>query len=298
MPGKTKKGTLTKSYKQQHGLHHKHSDKYIKVYWPYLPVLLVVIVGITASIIILFNKPTSSVASTAITAPSLLTQTNQVRSASSQKPLQLNYDLNTAAQEKANDLASYNYWSAISPSGQSPWQLIKSSGYPYQTAGENMAYGFNSSKALLSAWVSSPGHKSNIVNGNFDEVGFGIAHAPDFRNQGPQTIVVALYASTNVPTIKTDNSGAFTSASLSQPTSVAITRAESITNKSGTLTIFITGLIAGSLVCFLVIRHSLVFKKWAVEGEELIIKHPVVDLIIVVLLVGVAILNQTVGFIS
>jgi hypothetical protein len=300
MSKKKKNGTLTNRYKKQHGLHHKHSDKYLKVYWPYIPVLMLVITGISMSIIIILNKPSTSIGSTNISATNLLSQTNQLRKSSDLSSLQLNPQLSTAAQEKANDMAVRNYWSPISPSGQTPWQIIKSTGYQYQTAGENLAYGFSTSSTLFSAWDNSVAHKDNMINSNFSDVGFGIAKAPDYQGQGPETIVVALYASTNTPTSTVSNqktNETFTTASISEPKNQAVVRAESYTGTNNNLSIFIIGLATGVICCFLIIRHGLVFKKWVTEGEQLIIKHPFYDVTLVVILLGVASLSQTIGFI-
>lgn len=301
MPNKPRQGSLTNRYKKQHGLHHKHSDKYLKVYWPYIPVLVLVLSGVFLSIAILINKPNNSLASTNISAPSLLTQTNELRKSSKLEPLQLNNQLTTAAQEKANDMAIRNYWSPISPNGQTPWQIIQSTGYHYQTAGENLAYGFSSSKSLFTAWDDSASHKGNMINGSFEDVGFGIARTPDYQSQGPETIVVALYGSTqpSATTLVSQNntSETFTSASLSEPKNQAIVRAESFTGSNNNYTIFITGLVVGVICCVLVVRHGLILKKWAVESEELVIKHPFLDVLLVIMVVGIASLNQTVGFI-
>lgn len=305
MSKKRKTGSLTTRYKKQHGLHHKHSSKYIKVYWPYLPVFVLVMGGIIASIAILLSKPDTPINSNSISSisiTSLYNATNSDRQSSKLSSLQLNSKLDTAAQEKANDMAMRNYWSPLSPSGQTPWQIIQSTGYQFQSAGENLAYGFSSAQSLLTAWLSSPSHRENILNGNYNDVGFGVADSPDFQNQGPQIIVVALYASTNAPTAASlsasKSSQAFTSASISLPNSQAVVKTDSILSNNGIVTIFISGLLVGTIGCFLIIRHGMLLRKWAVEGEKVIIRHPVMDIILVILLLGIASLNQTVGFIS
>jgi len=299
MPAKKKSGSLANRYKKQHGLHHKHSGKYIKVYWPYLPVLMIVLFGISASIIILLDKPDTSVASASISINTLVNSTNKARQSAKLSPLKISSELTKAAQIKANDMAVNDYWAPISPSGVTPWQIIQTTGYKYQTAGENLAYGFNSASSLNSSWLNSPSHSENILNPNFSDVGFGVAVAPDYQNEGPETIVVAFYGSTNPPVTSTatHNDQTFTTASINQPNSQTIARAESLTNKNGTITIFVTGLIIGVFGCFLIVKHGLLLKKWAFESEELIIKHPFFDILLVVLLLGVASLNQTIGFI-
>ncbi len=300
MAKKKRPGQLQTRYKKQHGLHHKHSGKYLKVYWPYLPVLVIVIIGVAFSISILLNKPVTPVTSASISSPAIFNKTNELRKSAGLSPLQINPQLTTAAQEKANDMAVRNYWSPISPNGQTPWQIIKTTGFQFQTAGENLAYGFSSSSQLFGAWVSSAGHKANMINKSFNNVGFGIAKTPDFQGQGPQTIVVALYGATQeagaiIPTQKSPQS--FTSASLSEPSNQTVVRAESITNSNNKITVFIAGLAIGIVGCFLILRHGLIIRKWALESEDLIVKHPFLDIALVSILIGVASLGQTIGFI-
>lgn len=125
----------------------------------------------------------------------LLQETNEERLDGSLKSLTLNSKLNSAAQAKANDMADRDYWSHNTPEGSPPWVFIASAGYEYQTAGENLAYGFDSSSAAVAGWMASPGHKANLMNTGYVDVGFGIANAADYQGGGQQTIVVAMYGS-------------------------------------------------------------------------------------------------------
>jgi len=299
MPNTKKSKQLTTRYKKQHGLHHKHNGKYIKVYWPYLPVLVFVLTGIAVSVFVLTNKHTSADASSNISAQAILNDTNQSRATANLQSLNLNKQLSTAAQIKANDMAKNNYWSPISPTGKSPWQIIKSTGYQYKYAGENLAYGFSDSKTLTNAWLNSNNHRLNILNSSFDDIGIGVAVAPNFQNQGTQTIVVALYGSSmaspnSVPII---NGPSYTSNSIALPSSQAVLN-NNVLSRYNKLFIFSTGLFVGMVGCYLVVTHGLLIKKWALEGEELIIKHPILDVILVIFILGLVSLNQTVGIIS
>lgn len=183
--------------KKRHGRHHKSSKHYAKTYWPYLPMLLVVAFGFVLNS---FWNGGSGVLSyaTAVDQTSLLQETNIQRSQNSRGALALNGSLQQAAQDKANDMAARNYWSHATPEGKQPWQFIAAAGYGYTTAGENLAYGFDSSATTISGWMNSPSHRDNLLSGNFKEVGFGIANNPNFQGEGEQTIVVAMYAAPKV----------------------------------------------------------------------------------------------------
>ncbi len=121
----------------------------------------------------------------------LATLTNQQRAQYGKPALQLNSKLNTGAQNKANDMIAKDYWSHVSPDGTQPWYFFTSAGYAYSSAGENLAYGFDTSAGAIDGWMNSPGHRANML-GDYKEMGFGIADGPNYQG-GPHTVVVAFY---------------------------------------------------------------------------------------------------------
>lgn len=123
----------------------------------------------------------------------LLSATNAQRSANGVSSLTENSKLNAAAQAKANDMVTRDYWSHQTPDGKQPWVFITNAGYQYLSAGENLAYGFMTSSGTVTGWMNSPPHKANLLSVNFTEVGFGIANSPNYVGNGPQTVVVAMY---------------------------------------------------------------------------------------------------------
>lgn len=179
--------------KKRQGLHHKASDPhYVKTYWPYLPMLLIVGLGFLLNITMTTGKAVLGYA-TSVAPTTLLSETNIQRGANGQSALTLNSKLASAAQAKANDMIAKDYWSHVAPDGTQPWQFISNAGYVYQSAGENLAYGFDSSAAAVAGWMNSPGHKANILNINYTEVGFGIANGENYQSNGQQTVIVAMY---------------------------------------------------------------------------------------------------------
>ncbi len=75
---------------------------------------------------------------------------------------------------KASDMFKYNYWSHVSPSGKTPWIFFDEVGYKYKYAGENLAVGFNTSSAVVDAWMKSPTHKDNILNSKYKDIGISV----------------------------------------------------------------------------------------------------------------------------
>ena len=90
-------------------------------------------------------------------------------------PLFENEKLNKAALAKANDMFLNQYFEHVSPSGVDPVKLVQSVGYDYITTGENLILGnFASEKELVQAWMDSPGHRANILNDRYTEIGVAI----------------------------------------------------------------------------------------------------------------------------
>lgn len=90
-------------------------------------------------------------------------------------PLSRNVMLESAAIAKANDMFKNQYFEHISPLGISPADLVKSNGYNYIVTGENLILGnFASEKELVQAWMDSPGHRANILNNRYTEMGVAL----------------------------------------------------------------------------------------------------------------------------
>jgi hypothetical protein len=108
--------------------------------------------------------------------PSVLVDyVNEDRGSASFEKLEWNQTLTRAAQEKANDMAAKGYFAHTSPEGVTPWSWFKKAGYAYQYAGENLAVYFSDSLDVHTAWMNSPAHRANILNGKFSEIGIATA---------------------------------------------------------------------------------------------------------------------------
>lgn len=101
--------------------------------------------------------------------------TNKERGEFSEKPLVRNATLDVAAKLKAEDMAKNEYFAHYSPTDVSPWHWFDEAGYVYAYAGENLAIHFTDSTEVVDAWMNSPSHRSNIVNGLYTEIGVGTA---------------------------------------------------------------------------------------------------------------------------
>ena len=112
---------------------------------------------------------------------------NVDRHTSSLPPLAINPILEETARRKALDMASRGYFAHVSPDGKNPWYWFTDTGYRFSYAGENLAVNFTDSLDVERAWMNSPGHRANILNGNFTEIGIATSRG---TYQGRDTIFV------------------------------------------------------------------------------------------------------------
>ncbi len=117
----------------------------------------------------------------------LVDLTNNNRQVNRVGLLELNSTLEKVAQLKADDMASRGYFAHNSPDGLTPWYWFGQVGYDFLYAGENLAVHFSDSGDVVRAWMDSPGHRANILNNKFSEI--GIATSRGFY-QGRETVFV------------------------------------------------------------------------------------------------------------
>lgn len=89
------------------------------------------------------------------------------------KELVLNHTLNGIATKKAEDMRDNNYFSHQSARYGSPFEMLQRFGVKYQSAGENIAAGQKTAQDVMKDWMNSSGHRANILNENYTELGVG-----------------------------------------------------------------------------------------------------------------------------
>lgn len=103
----------------------------------------------------------------------VISLTNQYRSQNGLPPLTYNAQLTQAAQNFAVQMGTLNFFSHTSPDGTDPGDRIVLAGYKPRTWGENIAYGYSTPAQVMTGWMNSSGHKANILNTSFKEIGVG-----------------------------------------------------------------------------------------------------------------------------
>jgi uncharacterized protein YkwD len=106
----------------------------------------------------------------------IITETNLQRQENGSLPaLKENTKLNEAASAKAGDILKNQYFEHVSPSGVGPGKLVQNYGYDFIVAGENLILGnFKDEKEVVQDWMNSPGHRANILNNRYTEIGVAV----------------------------------------------------------------------------------------------------------------------------
>lgn len=126
---------------------------------------------------------------TDISGSALLSLTNQQRAGAGVAGLKDNAELDSAAHAKAADMFAKNYWAHDSPTGETPWDFMVAAGYHYSAAAENLAMDFNTSQDVINGWMNSTGHRENMLNGSYVDVGFAVMNG---TLTGEQTTLVVM----------------------------------------------------------------------------------------------------------
>jgi uncharacterized protein YkwD len=112
---------------------------------------------------------------------------NRERAAQGESSLAPNLQLEQSAQAHTESMVSENYFEHISPQGETPVMRMRAAGYisgsriGYQV-GENIGWGTladSTPRAVVAAWMASPGHRANILNSHFHDTAVGVSpHLP------------------------------------------------------------------------------------------------------------------------
>ncbi len=98
-------------------------------------------------------------------------------------PLEPREALTCAARNHSYDMATEDYFDHVNPAGEQPWDRMARAGYPYRTAGENIAAGFALAADAVDAWLASDGHCANLMSTSYVDTGVGFYADPDATYQ-------------------------------------------------------------------------------------------------------------------
>ncbi len=108
---------------------------------------------------------------------------NDIRVKNGLPALKANWELSRVARYKSQDMADRSYFSHTSPTYGSPFQMMKAFGITYRSAGENIAMGYKTPQAVVDGWMNSSGHRANILNASFTQIGVGYVAEGNYWTQ-------------------------------------------------------------------------------------------------------------------
>lgn len=112
-----------------------------------------------------------------LTRAGVIADTNVQRNGNGGLPaLKENATLDRIAASRLEDMFAKQYFAHVSPSGASAQTVASSVGYAYLAIGENLALGnFDGDQGVVAAWMNSPGHRANILNARYTQIGAAVA---------------------------------------------------------------------------------------------------------------------------
>jgi uncharacterized protein YkwD len=94
-------------------------------------------------------------------------------------PLTAQAQLTQAAQVHALDMACNLFVSHSGTDGSSPFDRMTRFGYAFSAAAENVAAGYATPAEVVQGWMDSPGHRENVLNPAYTQIGVGYVFNSD-----------------------------------------------------------------------------------------------------------------------
>jgi uncharacterized protein YkwD len=112
----------------------------------------------------------------------VLDLTNAERAKAGCQAVTLDPILNSVADGHSEDMAANSYFDHTGRDGSRPWDRVAAAGYPARASGENIAQGYPDPAAVVAGWMSSPGHRQNMLDCGWTELGVGYAEGSSGSN--------------------------------------------------------------------------------------------------------------------
>lgn len=109
---------------------------------------------------------------------SMLAVVNAQRRTAGEPALELDGKLDALADERADDMVQRDYFSHLTPDGETPWQQMQSIGVTFHYAAENIAIASDQDIAATALW-HSPEHRENTLGVSYHRIGIGVADRSD-----------------------------------------------------------------------------------------------------------------------
>lgn len=129
------------------------------------------------------SQPTQTASSVSAFEKKVVELTNAERAKQGLAPLTLDTALSKVARTKSQDMKNKNYFDHTSPTYGTPFEMMKTFGISYKSAGENIAMGQTTPEQVVQAWMNSQGHRENIMNSSFTHIGVGYVASGNYWTQ-------------------------------------------------------------------------------------------------------------------
>jgi uncharacterized protein YkwD len=124
------------------------------------------------------KPPAQNLTGEAADEAAVLNLVNQERAKAGCNALTADSRLAKAAKAHSADMAARNYFDHSTPEGVTSDVRVTNAGYRWSAVGENIAFGQKDSASVMAAWMNSAGHRANILNCNYRNLGVGLAYNP------------------------------------------------------------------------------------------------------------------------
>ncbi len=108
---------------------------------------------------------------------------NEIRTQRGLRKLTLDEQLSEVARKKSEDMKQNHYFDHQSPTYGSPFDMMRKFGISYRSAAENIAKGQTTPQAVVNAWMSSSGHRKNILGESYTHIGVGHVKSGNYWTQ-------------------------------------------------------------------------------------------------------------------
>lgn len=103
------------------------------------------------------------------------TLVNALRAERGLSPLEIDASVSAGARVKSRDMKASGYFSHTSPGYGTPFQMMKTLGVSYRSAGENIAQGYRNAQTVVEAWMRSQSHRELLLSSRYTAMGIGHA---------------------------------------------------------------------------------------------------------------------------
>ena len=139
---------------------------------------VVIILALFTAVVVRVQAADSTAIQPSLEEQQIVDLANQQREQNGLAPLTVSPQLLATAREHSAAMANAQTL-AHTLNGSTMTNRIKGSGYPYLAIGENVAFNQPTPAQVVKSWMESPGHRANILNKNYTEIGVGIANDAD-----------------------------------------------------------------------------------------------------------------------